>query len=480
MEKPKWAFNNVSYFNYIKQNNGNNIIIFSDFEHNWDLFQFMNDTNDYYFRLSDNYKSEYNFNIIYSTYSQKCKHLNINKMTFILTNIKQEQMLQSLPIEFNYLLNNNNSFLNFVKEKYDLELEKNILTFFPTYLFNDAITIINDSTKLIIDEEKIEINILKNLIRRNNINMSEVKSIAFFGASVTGQVFSYVNYLQKNIENINIIKQGYTGCHINQAIWLVDNIIKLKPDLCFLEWTTSSLKSKRDDLELYLDNVVTKLIKNNITPVFLYLYKDDIDEFTEIINIYEGIANYYNITSFHLYKIIKELFDNKKQILKDSCHTNYEGGNLYGIIIKKMLNYCNTNNNINNILCKNNKYDGIKIINIKKFVNNMEYELFNEVEYFKIVDELVIDKLNGVNTLIAINILYYKNNGYIEINDNKILVWDNNCYYKRYGYVNLNLPITESIITIKIFNEDFDKSSCKYETTFPNEKYLYISEIICI
>jgi len=47
MEKPSWTFNNVSYFNCIKQLNGNNIIIFSDFEHNWDLFQFMNNKNDY-------------------------------------------------------------------------------------------------------------------------------------------------------------------------------------------------------------------------------------------------------------------------------------------------------------------------------------------------------------------------------------------------------------------------------------------------
>jgi hypothetical protein len=309
--------------------------------------------------------------------------------------------------------------------------------------------------------------------------MNEVKTICFFGASVTGQKFSYVNYLQKNVENVNIIKQGYSGCHINQAMWLVDDIIQLKPDVCFLEWTTSVFKPHRKDLELYLDNIVIKLLKNNITPIFLYLYKDDIDDFLEIINIYEEIANYYNITSFHLYKIIKELFDNKKQILKDSCHTNYEGGNYYGLLIQKMLNYWNIDYNINKSLCKNNKYEGIKIINIEN-VANMEYEIFNGVKYFKVVKDLIIDNLNNVNTLISIHILYCKNNGFIEINDNKYLVWDSNCYYTRNGYVNLNIPITESKITIKISQDEFDKTSCKYETKFPDEKVLYISEIICI
>jgi hypothetical protein len=127
MEKPSWTFNNVSYFNCIKQLNGNNIIIFSDFEHNWDLFQFMNNNNDYYFRLSENYKSDFNFNMIYKTYNQKCKHLDINKITFILNNIKQEQWLQALPIKFNYYLNDNNSFFtDLYKTTTPLKLYKQI------------------------------------------------------------------------------------------------------------------------------------------------------------------------------------------------------------------------------------------------------------------------------------------------------------------------------------------------------------------
>ena len=70
MDKPKLAFNNKTFLNNIKLND-KNIYIFSDFEHNWDLFQFMNNNNEYYFNLNHNIKSSYNFDIIYKTYMQK-------------------------------------------------------------------------------------------------------------------------------------------------------------------------------------------------------------------------------------------------------------------------------------------------------------------------------------------------------------------------------------------------------------------------
>ena len=44
MEKPSWAFKNVTYFNKIN-NNDKNYFIFSDFEHNWDFFQFLTNEN---------------------------------------------------------------------------------------------------------------------------------------------------------------------------------------------------------------------------------------------------------------------------------------------------------------------------------------------------------------------------------------------------------------------------------------------------
>ena len=69
MEKPKWAFNGITYFNVINSNN----FIFSDFEHNWDLLAFLTNDNKYYFCLNKNVINKYNFDIIEKTYNQQCK-----------------------------------------------------------------------------------------------------------------------------------------------------------------------------------------------------------------------------------------------------------------------------------------------------------------------------------------------------------------------------------------------------------------------
>ena len=84
MEKPSWAFVNKTYLNNFKNADGTNTIIFSDFEHNWDLFQFLTNDNKYYFNLNHNINSEYNFKIIYSTIIQKCKHLSLDNISLII------------------------------------------------------------------------------------------------------------------------------------------------------------------------------------------------------------------------------------------------------------------------------------------------------------------------------------------------------------------------------------------------------------
>jgi len=150
MEKPKWTFDNVSYYNLLKQQNGRNIFIFSDFEHNWNLFRFLNNDNKYYFRLNKNYASDYNFKIIHSTLIHKCKHLDLEKICFILSNADQEKMLLSIPLNFGYIFDS--SFTFHFKEKYNLLVKESLLSFFPTYTLNDAISILNDSR--IISNEK--------------------------------------------------------------------------------------------------------------------------------------------------------------------------------------------------------------------------------------------------------------------------------------------------------------------------------------
>jgi hypothetical protein len=148
MEKPSWAFNNVTYFNIIGSNNGERSFIFSDFEHNWDLFQFLTNDNKYYFCLNKNISSKYNFDVIYNTYKQKCKHLNLENIHFILFFIEQETFIKNLPIELNYT--------------YDTQIisifniDESLIRKFDTYKYDDALKLLNNTNKLHVSNEEMD------------------------------------------------------------------------------------------------------------------------------------------------------------------------------------------------------------------------------------------------------------------------------------------------------------------------------------
>lgn len=480
MEKPSWSFINKTYFNVV--NLDYRIFIFSDFEHNWDFFQFLTNENMYYFCLNENINSKYNFDVIYQTFHQKCHHLQKDKICFILFFEQQEMLLKEYPVVLNYVHK---------KELLEqLQIDKTLIKHFDTHLFDDALKIINNTNKLC-SFDVISLCKPTTVIKRTHIQ--SINNICFFGASVTCQQYSYVNYLQNYYKQSNIIKQGYSGCHINQAIWLVDDVINnsLKPDVCFLEWTTSVLKPSSHDLKCYLTVIVEKLIQHNIIPVFLYLFKTDIQEFLPIINIYEEVASYYNISSLHIYQCFLNHEIDISLFLKDSCHTNYNGSNAYGNLINHCIQTYLINTNIN-IDIENNvsitspfyeidKYKNLQVVALDDLINcsDLEMMIFNNKKYYKICDSLSFVNCNL--HLISIHILFNKNNGFIYINNSQIQTWDKNCYYKRYGFIPLSVQCDDNNkLEIKISQECFDTSSCKYESFFPSEKYLWISEFIFI
>jgi hypothetical protein len=407
------------------------------------------------------------FDLIEQTYYQTCKHINLSNIIFILFYPEQESFLKDLSTSFNYIYDN--------EIILKLNIQDNFIKHFANYNYDETINIINNKNKININEIEL-INIIeKNFIKRSYYDIDLFKSICCFGPSVTGQTYSYVNYLIKN-KNIEIChKKGYSGCHINQAIWLVNDVLDInpKPKICFIEFITSIYKCSSEYLWVYLSIIIKKLLDNNIIPIFLYLYKTDVDNFLDFINIYEDIAKYYNISSIFLYKIIQSLNIDTRLILKDSCHTVYAGSELYGSIIEKIIfqyfindNIPILNNKIELILNNDiyNKYNNIKILNLDKLIDcsNMEHVIFNEKKYYKIDNEIILNITErNLKSLIAINILYYINNGYIYINNNKIQTWDRNSYYRRYGFCNLNIKSDNSLI-IKTSQELFDTSSCKY------------------
>ena len=173
MEKPSYAFNNITYFNLISSNN-NNYYIFSDFETNWDLFQFLTNNNKYYFVLKKHYNSKYNFDILYNTYLQKLKHINIENLHFIICLEEQQLQLKQFPILFNYSFTD--TFINMLK------IDKIFIEHFDTYNFDEAIISFNKNEFINCDKlmESIEKDIEKTIVKRSIYDTVLFKNIVFF------------------------------------------------------------------------------------------------------------------------------------------------------------------------------------------------------------------------------------------------------------------------------------------------------------
>ena len=481
MEKPAWAFTNVTFFNMVP-NNSRRCYIFSDFGHNYDFFQFLTNDNVYYFCLNEHMKSEYNFDNIMKTYAQKCKHLNRENIIFVSLFAEQETFLKK------YSLN----FIHVEECKQLLHIEDELVRHFDSYNYDDAITMVNSASRFDYDEAALDASRKENVILRSTIPIAG--SFVFFGASVTAQRYSYVNSFMlrsKDKTDVVIRKQGYGGCHINQAVWLVDEITNLTPTptVCFLEWTTSVLRPSSAELKCYLDIIVNKLLSFEITPVFLYLYKTDIDNFTDCIDTYEEVANHYHISSLHFHKVIKSMKTiDTSLLLKDSCHTIFEGSNFYGSMLNKVIwnqesfpvtqKRCNSHMELN--LKWYEMYHKARVVPLHQVMDcsTLDTMMFQDCMYYK-VDKRIDLKITDMKShmLIAIHVLFQKSNGYLHINGLKVQTWDRNCYYVRDGYINLYLPFEEELSLI-VSQDTFNTSECKYDYCFPEEKYIWIDALI--
>lgn len=125
---------------------------------------------------------------------------------FILFFKEQEIFIKELPIS-----------LNFVYDKEALSIlniEETLIKKIDTHQYDNAIKIINNTNKLFINETEINYLVNKNIIKRSIYKKDDFSSICFFGASVTEQKYSYLNYLVNNCKGLTIIKKSYSGSHM--------------------------------------------------------------------------------------------------------------------------------------------------------------------------------------------------------------------------------------------------------------------------
>jgi hypothetical protein len=274
--------------------------------------------------------------------------------------------------------------------------------------------------------------------------------ISFFGASVTQQKTGYAKKLEEKFQSpVKIF--GFGGMHLKDAgICFIDNVLDVKPDVCFIEWLSTGYNETNSKTEEYLDTIVYRFSKANCKLVFLFLpYKNDPQK--------EDFHNYCK-TYLERNKIafidVKEFTANEdiELLLRDDVHTTELGSELYSEIIFKEYSKISNEIELSQHLVKT-KYTEIK----KVFLD-------------RIFDEKVF--LQGQCEIIGFQLTIGAHSGIIEVEqDGKVLTfntWDRWCHYDRKHF---NMPMTiNGDAVMKVTQKNFDTTSCTVEKDFSIER----------
>jgi hypothetical protein len=301
-------------------------------------------------------------------------------------------------------------------------------------------------------------------------------NIIFFGASVTEQrKLGYVGEFKKLVKeinyrstllNYNVIQEGYGSMQLgNAGICMIDKIILQKPNICFIDWFTPCKTYTYNDLCIYLDVIVRKLMLINCQIVFLLfdsnpLYSTKLSMYNDVIKY----SNEYNLNYIKLYGN-----SNVTELLRDSVHTTPIGDKFYANKIYEF--FMNNNLNNSNIIT----YEKIPLAN--KFSN------ISSIDLNKIVNHIII--LKGNFEIIGISQKIGKFSGLINITRNNTIsyntsIWDVYCNFER-NTMKIFIDLSQ-IVKIKILQDNFDTSLCKdKDIKFEDyTKYLDIKKIYYI
>lgn len=283
-------------------------------------------------------------------------------------------------------------------------------------------------------------------------------SVAIFGASVTKQRFGYARMLKGLLREHKVHIFGYGGMHLkNGAICFVDDVLKVKPELCLIDWfSTGYLECTKNTLE-YIDTLLYKFEEVECKCVFLFfphLQTEGRKEF------YAYCKNHLNQKGIPFIDVNNELpsLDN---ILRDVVHTTKHGSEVYGRIIAEKLKRITP-----------------------KFAENIEKTKYYDVKkrkINKIFKQKVI--LQGNAEIIGFLLKIGPHSGEILVNDGarsfKKNTWDQHCYYTRDQF-DLDIKV-DSRVELDVLYTNFDTTSCRENIDFTKfEKKIVICMIYYI
>jgi len=283
-------------------------------------------------------------------------------------------------------------------------------------------------------------------------------NVAFFGASITQQQNGYWYYFGLMNSEFNIKPFGYGSMHLNDAgISYIDEVLEFNPEYCFIDWfSTGYIKyneNKFDEICEYINTIIHKFYKNNIKLIFLTFPDKTVDK-TEI---YIKINQYLKSLDIPYLDISNVFDDNINQILRDGIHTTPFGSEQYAKYINEYFH--NNDITIPTTYPEENKYCVIKKLTINSVVSS-------QITFQGPCEVIGISQIIGPYT------------GLLNIDGNIINNWDRWCYYER-NMVNLKFKVNEQT-TIKILQDDFDRSLCEHACNWNQPKLLKLFDIFYV
>jgi hypothetical protein len=246
-------------------------------------------------------------------------------------------------------------------------------------------------------------------------------------------------------------KFGYGSMHLSDAgVCFIDHVVSYNPDVCFIDWFSTSKTNYGDGISVYLDCLVLKLLENNIKPVFLLFPISEM--LAPRVEMYDTVRKYalkYAIQCLDINEKSKKEEIDISTIIKDYVHTTDFGGYYYASKILELLgeDFFNKKDAVSNcVRPEKNKYYGI----LKKEMN---------IEVKKFINFLVEDELIGIYQTIgpySNNVNIFKEGKLIQ----KCPIWDCWCHYERDTF---KLCIKEPGRYFIELANDIDKSACKVQ-----------------
>lgn len=271
--------------------------------------------------------------------------------------------------------------------------------------------------------------------------------IAFYGASVTQQRKGYADCFAK-LSKAKVQKFGFGGMHLSDAgICFVDKVVKVCPDICFVDWFSTWYMNQDDKFNFYIDAIVEKLQKIDCRVIFLFFPQNKDLNTANWRSFYQICQNYLKNQGVE-YLLVDEILERYpiKEILRDEIHTTEKGSRLYA---EEIFSYLQKSKPLPKTDVKPNIYSSLSVLPVKR---SFDKELILEGNCHIQGFFLKIGPWSGIVEI---------STGALSIKEN---TWDRWCYFER-DHFSFNLQV-EGRAIFKISNESFDISVCKDDFDF--------------